>query len=80
MLEIGHWLDVIFMLGLCALFWHTSVIGMALLLIVTYAAEVLIDNISARMTWQWMLKNALYVCLAMCRVNILWLYVARNAL
>ena len=79
MLEVGHWLDVIFMMGLCALFWHTSIMGMALLLIVTYAAEVLIDNISARMTWQWMLKNALYVCLTMCMVNILWLY-ARNAL
>jgi ech hydrogenase subunit B len=44
------------------------------LLIVTYAAEVLVDNIAARMTWQWMLKNALYVCLAMSTTNILWLY------
>ena len=74
MLEIGHWFDVIFMLGLCALFWHTSIIGMFVLLVVTYAAEVFIDNISARMTWQWMLKKAFYFTFALCLINIILLY------
>ncbi len=75
MLEVAHWFDVVLMLGLCAIFWHTNVIGMAVLLIVTYIVEVLVDNISARMTWQWMLKNALGFGLTLSLANILWLYV-----
>ena len=74
MLELGHWLDVMFLLGLCALFWHTSPVGMVLLPVGTYAVEVLIDNVCARMTWQWMLRNALHACLALCMLNMLWLY------
>lgn len=76
LLEIGHWFDVVLILGLCTLFWHTSAFGALVLLGVTYFAEVLIDNITARMTWQWMLKNALGVGLVLSMFNILWLYVS----
>lgn len=74
LLELSHWLDVILMLGLIALFWHTSWYGMAVLLIVTYVAEVVIDNVCARLTWQWMLKHALIGALGFSVLNILWLY------
>lgn len=76
LLEIGHWFDVVLILGMCTLFWHTSLTGMLLLLAVTYFIEVLIDNITARMTWQWMLKGALGVGLVLSMFNILWLYVS----
>ncbi|MGJ3523344.1 respiratory chain complex I subunit 1 family protein [Nitratidesulfovibrio sp. D1] len=76
LLEIGHWFDVVLILGLCSLFWHTSIVGMLVLLVVTYAAEILIDNICARMTWPWMLKNALGVGLVLSVFNLLWLYVS----
>ena len=59
MLEVAHWLDVVLILGLCSLFWTTSWIGMIILLVITYFAELLIDNISSRLTWQWMLKRVL---------------------
>ncbi len=74
MLELAHWFDVVLLLGLCALFWHTSPVGMVILVALTYFAEILVDNISARMTWKWMLKDAFYFSLALCIVNILWLY------
>lgn len=76
LLEIGHWFDVVLILGLCSLFWHTSIVGMVTLLVVTYAAEILIDNICARMTWPWMLKNVLGVGLVLSVFNLLWLYVS----
>ncbi|WMW67153.1 complex I subunit 1 family protein [Nitratidesulfovibrio liaohensis] len=76
LLEIGHWFDVVLILGLCSLFWHTSIVGMLALLVVTYAAEILIDNICARMTWPWMLKNVLGVGLVLSVFNLLWLYVS----
>lgn len=74
MLEVAHWLDVVLILGLCSLFWHTSPTGMAVLLVLTYAAEILVDNVCARLTWQWMLKNAFGVVLGLAVFNILWLY------
>jgi len=75
LLEIAHWLDVVLLLGLCALFWHTSLIGIVLLLSITYALEILIDNVSARLTWQWMIKNAYGTTLIFAIGNILWLYI-----
>ena len=74
LLEIAHWLDVVLILGLCGLFWHTSLTGMAVLLGVTYALEILIDNCTSRMTWTWMLKNAFGLTLVLAVFNILWLY------
>ncbi len=75
LLEIAHWLDVIFVLGLCALFWHTNFFGMLLLLVFTYIAEILIDNMSARLSWQWMIKKAYGASLLLAVGNILYLYV-----
>ena len=74
MLEIAHWLDVVLILGLCSLFWATSWIGMIALLAVTYFVELLVDNISSRLTWQWMLTRVLAPTTALCVVNLLWLY------
>lgn len=73
MLEVAHWLDVVLILGLCSLFWTTSWIGMIILLVITYFAELLIDNISSRLTWQWMLKRVLAPTMILCVVNLLWL-------
>ncbi len=77
MLEVAHWLDVVLILGLCSLFWATSWTGMIILLVLTYLAEILIDNISARLTWQWMLKKALVPGLVLAMVNLLWLYAVK---
>ncbi|MDR0339770.1 MAG: NADH-quinone oxidoreductase subunit H [Desulfovibrio sp.] len=74
MLEVAHWLDVVLILGLCSLFWATSLLGMIVLLLVTYFLEILVDNISARLTWQWMLERALASGIILSVVNLLWLY------
>ncbi len=78
MIEVAHWLDVVLILGLCSLFWATSWVGMIILLVVTYFAEILIDNISARLTWQWMLKKSLLPGVVLAMVNLLWLYAVNN--
>ena len=76
LIEIGHWFDLILILGLCALFWHTSVIGMTLLVVASLFTEIVIDNITARLTWQWMLRKSLLIGMGLALVNLLWLYVA----
>jgi len=74
MIEIAHWYDVVFVLGLCALFWTTSFWGCAVLLVLTYFAELLIDNVTARMNYKWMLKTVWGWGLALSVLNLLWLY------
>lgn len=73
-IEISHWYETVFLLGLCALFWHTSVVGMIILLVVTYFGEILVDNITARLTWRWMLPHTWTGGLIMSFANFVWIY------
>ena len=75
LVEIAHWYETVLILGLCSLFWTTSIWGMAALLCVTYLAEIVVDNVSARMTWRWMLGSVWACGIALCAVNLVWLYV-----
>ncbi len=74
LIEIAHWYETILVLGLCALFWHTNVAWMAVLLVATYMLEILVDNTMARMTWRWMLKRVWLLGMGMAVVNLIWLY------
>jgi ech hydrogenase subunit B len=47
---------------------------MLILVAVTFFGELLVDNISSRMTWQWMLTRVLAPTMLLCVVNILWIY------
>lgn len=76
LVEIGHWFDMVLVLGLCAMFWHTSPMGMFLLAAASLFTEIVIDNITARLTWQWMLQKSLCLGMGLALVNLLWLYVA----
>jgi ech hydrogenase subunit B len=73
LIEVGHWFEVVLLLGLCGLFWSTSWIGMGILLVATYFLEVLVDNITSRMNWRWMLSYVWGVGLTLSLVNLIWL-------
>jgi ech hydrogenase subunit B len=72
--EVGHWFEVVLLLGLCTLFWSTSWIGMLVLLASTYFLEVLVDNVTSRMNWRWMLSYVWGVGLTLSLVNLIWLH------
>jgi ech hydrogenase subunit B len=72
--EIGHWYEIVLLLGFCSLFWATNWIGMIILVAGTYFLEILIDNVSARMTWRWMLGYVWAMGLSLSLVNLIWLY------
>lgn len=74
MIEIAHWYEVVFVLGLVGLFWATSFWGTLVLLVLTYFVEILIDNVTARMNFKWMLKSVWAWGLALSVLNLLWLY------
>lgn len=74
LVEIAHWFETILILGFCALFWATDWIGMTILLLVTYAIEIIVDNVSARLTWRWMLGSVWIIGLVLSTANLVWLY------
>jgi ech hydrogenase subunit B len=74
LVEIGHWYEVVLILGLCSLFWATSWVGIIVLVGITYLCEILIDNVMARMTWRWMLGSVWAMGLSMSFVNLIWLH------
>ena len=72
--EIAHWFEIVLILGLISLFWSTSIVGMVLLLGITYFVEILVDNTTSRMTWRWMLSTAWVTGITFSLLNLLWLY------
>ncbi len=73
LVEIGHWYEVVLMLGLCSLFWATSWVGMAGLVVVAYFLEILVDNVSARLNWRWMLGYVWALGVTLSLFNLVWL-------
>jgi ech hydrogenase subunit B len=74
LLELTDWFDLVLFLGLISLFfanpWWVGVI----IALVSFFAEIVIDNISARVTWQWMVKVTWVVGIGAALVNIVWMY------
>ncbi len=73
LIEIGHFYEIVLLMGFCAMFWGTGWVGALVLLALTYAAEILIDNVSARMNWRWMLGYVWSMGLTLSLVNLIWL-------
>ena len=74
LIEVGHWYEIMLILGLCSLFWATSWLGVITIVSVTYMLELIIDNVSARMNWRWMLGYVWAMGLTLSLVNLIWLY------
>lgn len=75
-IEIAHFYEYVFLTGLIFLFWaSTPVIGV-LIGIIAYLLVIVIDNITARVYWQWMLKLSWTILLVISLVNIVYLYVS----
>jgi len=73
LVELAHWYEIALFLSMLGLLWATSIFGILALIVVAYALEVLIDNITSRMTWSWLLSNVWGVGMLLAIVNILWL-------
>ncbi len=74
LIEVGQWLELVFFLFFAGLFWATDLrlaVGLGLF---TFFLELVVDNISARYTWSWLLKTAWVGGIGLAAVNIAWLY------
>ena len=73
-IELTHWYDLVLLLGLVSLFWAQPIWIGILIALASYFIELVIDNISARVTWRWMLKATWLVGIGAALTNIIWLY------
>lgn len=73
-IELTHWYDLVLLLGLITLFFAKPLWVGILIALASYLLELVIDNISARVTWRWMLKATWLVGIGAALTNIIWLY------
>ncbi|HOP75240.1 MAG TPA: NADH-quinone oxidoreductase subunit H [Bacillota bacterium] len=73
-IELTHWYELVLFLGLITMFFAQPVWVGILIALVCYFFEIVIDNISARMTWKWMLQATWIVGIGVAMTNIIWLY------
>ncbi len=74
LLEIAHWADVTVILWICSFLWATGPAQMVATALVFLFAALVIDNISARLTWRTMLRKVAPLVLILATVNLVWLY------
>jgi ech hydrogenase subunit B len=77
LIELTHWYELVLFLGMITMFFAKPVwVGIAIAL-ASYFLEMLIDNISARVTWRWMLQATWLVGIGVALTNIVWLYLKK---
>jgi len=74
LLEIAHWADVVVILWVTSFLWATGPLQMLAVALVALFVVIVIDNISARLTWRHMVKVAAPLALILATANLLWLY------
>ncbi|MDP4180372.1 MAG: NADH-quinone oxidoreductase subunit H [Bacillota bacterium] len=73
-IELTHWYDLVLLLSLISLFFAKPIWVGIIIALVCYFLEMLIDNISARITWKLMLKLTWVIGIGAAMTNIIWLY------
>jgi ech hydrogenase subunit B len=72
--ELAHWYELVLLLAFVALLWATSPIGAILIALAAIICSTLVDNLTARMTWMWMLTVGWTFGMGMALVNLAALY------
>ncbi len=73
-IEIAHWYEYVFLLGVIWLFFAWNPLIAILAIVVAYFFEILIDNTMARVKWQLMLRSAWLIAGTLGLVNLGVLY------
>jgi ech hydrogenase subunit B len=76
-IEIAHWYEYVFLLGVIWLFFAWNPLIAIAAIIIAYFLEILIDNTIARVKWQLMLRTAWIIAGTLGLVNLGVLYYLR---
>jgi len=74
-LEMAHWYELVLLLLMVGLFFAQNLLLACVAALLSYLAEIVLDNVTARLTWKVMLRYAWTVGLLMAVINLAWVYV-----
>ncbi len=74
LIEIAHWYEFVFLMALMFLFWSTNIFIGIVISILTFLFTIVVDNISARVNWQWMLKFIWPALNVLCIANVVYIF------
>jgi formate hydrogenlyase subunit 4 len=74
LIEVTHWYETVFLLGFVYLFFAFSPLIGIIAVIVVYLLELLIDNASARVKWQLVMKSSWVIAALVGVANLAILY------
>ena len=73
-IELAHWYELVLLLSIISLLWVPGVWPGILLALFSLFVVIIIDNITARLTWSWMLKISWIGGLGLVILNLLGLH------
>jgi len=71
---VTHWYETVFLLGFVYLFFASNPMIAVIAVILIYLLEILIDNASARVKWQLVMKSSWVVAVIVGVANLAALY------
>jgi ech hydrogenase subunit B len=74
LIEVTHWYETVFLLGFVYLFFAFSPLMGLIAVVIVYLLELLIDNASARVKWQLVMKSSWVIAALVGVVNLAVLY------
>jgi formate hydrogenlyase subunit 4 len=76
--HLAEWYEIVLLLGIIALFWANPLWVGILIALAAFILELLIDNITARMTASWMVRLSWSVGLILGIANIAYIYYSKG--
>jgi ech hydrogenase subunit B len=73
-IEVGHFYEYVFLLGLMYMFGSSNIILGLILAVIAFLFIIIMDNITARVYWQWMLRISWTILLIISLANTVILY------
>jgi len=75
LIEIGHWYEMVLLLSILGLFWVVGSLWWLSIIIAlgSWFIMLIVDNITTRLTWSWMLKFAWGAGITLVALNILFI-------
>jgi len=74
LVELTHWYEYTFLLGLMFLFYKQNIAVGILIALFTFIFVIVLDNITARLTWKWLVKATWTIVIGLSILNILVIY------
>jgi len=74
LIELTHWIELVIFMWLIVLFFGKALWIGIIIAICAFLVELLIDNITARTDWKFMVAATWLVALSAALTNIVWLY------